>query len=538
MTVRHFSTAWFAAFGLIAACASDKPGVGSDVSADAVDASIETADTASQQEAVETSVAEDTSEVLGPDSGVDDTSAGETAETITPLPEIAWVREGAIEVGVVNVPYNYAAPDGPRFDLRVARVKHTGPIREGVILWNFGGPGGEGVPMLEFVADYFSGPLTSYDFVTWNPRGTDGSDELGCTDDATAWEAILDAYDGSLEASSVEALLETMRDFIDSCRSSNPDLIDHMGYMSWTDDMESIRIALGVEQLSYFGASAGTALGAVYAQRYPERVGRFVLDSNVSPHGGLQALLMGQAGAADALVKEWADWCSGSASCAVRADPMGILQAVTRRSMNKPLDVDGTSLTYARMAFGAFWSLYSSESWAALARDLADANAEDGSALLQGARDYMGNTESGGFAPEAAVAYLTGCSDGIWYPTAEEIADRTLAEEAASGTAGGLSRLLWLDNLWCTALGPVPNAVSPLQGVDAPPMLMLQARFDVATPLASALTLQAELDNGSPMAIWEGASHGASFYSDCLKDYADAFFMTGVLPDDGAICED
>ena len=121
MTVRHFSTAWFAAFGLIAVCASDKPGVGSDVSADAVDASIETADTASQQETVETSVAEDTSEVLGPDSGVDDTSAGETAETITPLPEIAWVREGAIEVGVVNVPYNYAAPDG-RVSTFVSRV--------------------------------------------------------------------------------------------------------------------------------------------------------------------------------------------------------------------------------------------------------------------------------------------------------------------------------------------------------------------------------------------------------------------------------
>ena len=38
------------------------------------------------------------------------------------------------------------------------------------------------------------------------------------------------------------------------------------------DDMDTVRAALGEEQLSYLGFSYGTALGTAYAERYPDRV--------------------------------------------------------------------------------------------------------------------------------------------------------------------------------------------------------------------------------------------------------------------------
>ena len=47
--------------------------------------------------------------------------------------------------------------------------------------------------------------------------------------------------------------------------------------------MDSIRAALGVDKINYYGFSYGTYLGQVYATQYPTRVGRFVLDGVVNP---------------------------------------------------------------------------------------------------------------------------------------------------------------------------------------------------------------------------------------------------------------
>jgi pimeloyl-ACP methyl ester carboxylesterase len=49
--------------------------------------------------------------------------------------------------------------------------------------------------------------------------------------------------------------------------------------------MESIRAALGVSQINYYGASYRTYLGSVYATLFQSHVRRMVLDSNVRPSG-------------------------------------------------------------------------------------------------------------------------------------------------------------------------------------------------------------------------------------------------------------
>ena len=45
--------------------------------------------------------------------------------------------------------------------------------------------------------------------------------------------------------------------------------------------MDILRAALGEPRLDFFGASYGTKLGATYAQLFPKRVGRMVLDGAV-----------------------------------------------------------------------------------------------------------------------------------------------------------------------------------------------------------------------------------------------------------------
>ena len=48
-------------------------------------------------------------------------------------------------------------------------------------------------------------------------------------------------------------------------------------------DMDSIRQALGVDQINYYGFSYGTYLGQVYATLFPGKMRRAVFDGTVDP---------------------------------------------------------------------------------------------------------------------------------------------------------------------------------------------------------------------------------------------------------------
>ena len=52
----------------------------------------------------------------------------------------------------------------------------------------------------------------------------------------------------------------------------------HVSTADAAKDMDVLRAALDDGQLNYLGKSYGTFLGATYADLFPERVGRFVLD--------------------------------------------------------------------------------------------------------------------------------------------------------------------------------------------------------------------------------------------------------------------
>ena len=56
-----------------------------------------------------------------------------------------------------------------------------------------------------------------------------------------------------------------------------------MSTVEAAQDMDVLRAALGDEQLTYFGASYGTSLGATYADLFPSSVGRMVLDGALDP---------------------------------------------------------------------------------------------------------------------------------------------------------------------------------------------------------------------------------------------------------------
>ena len=79
--------------------------------------------------------------------------------------------------------------------------------------------------------------------------------------------------------------------------------------------MDLLRAALGDKKLNYLGFSYGTYLGTLYAQQFPDTVGRFVLDGAIDPTISIEAQTRVQAVAFDQALSHFITDCSKQNDC-------------------------------------------------------------------------------------------------------------------------------------------------------------------------------------------------------------------------------
>ena len=73
------------------------------------------------------------------------------------------------------------------------------------------------------------------------------------------------------------------KQFAEACKTRSAKIYAHIDTESAARDIDVLRAALGDEKLSGSGASYGTFLGATYADLFPTKVGRMVLDGAIDP---------------------------------------------------------------------------------------------------------------------------------------------------------------------------------------------------------------------------------------------------------------
>lgn len=228
--------------------------------------------------------------VVAPSSGVAASGKSEKQyPEFTPDP-LQWgeceaeqlVAAGA-ECGFVSVPLDYYHPNGEKIRLAVSRMAHTSPdaASQGPMLVNPGGPGGAGLQYSIFGQFVPDGAGDTYDWIGFDPRGVGASQpSLSCVPD-------FDGYDRPdyvpINHSIERAWLTRSKDYADACEANAGPLLDHMTTVEAALDLESVRKALGAEQLNYYGFSYGTYLGQVYATMFPDRLRRVIFDGNVDP---------------------------------------------------------------------------------------------------------------------------------------------------------------------------------------------------------------------------------------------------------------
>jgi pimeloyl-ACP methyl ester carboxylesterase len=201
-----------------------------------------------------------------------------------------------------------ATPGTIALPVRVLRAKGSGP-RRGPLMMLAGGPGQAGIADADY-NELFAELAPGYDLVSFDQRGT-GASALRCPalqDQVT--EPGTDPVDGAADLitrqfGACAVQLGDARNFYTSAASAA--------------DIDDLRAALGVEQITLGGTSYGTWVTQVYARMFPTRVQRLVFDSVVGPEGVTGIALSEYAGARRVV----RDQCDGSACRGITRDPVG-----------------------------------------------------------------------------------------------------------------------------------------------------------------------------------------------------------------------
>ena len=454
----------------------------------------------------------------------------------------AWQQcENGLECARVEVPVNWAAPNGARIQLALMRHPAQQPQqRIGTLFINPGGPGSSGVELVRSVDEVFSPDLLAhYDVVGFDPRGVGASAPVHCVSPAEL-DTFLTADPTPDTDAEVEELSNAARAFADACRAHTGELLAHVGTREVARDLDVLRAVLGEEKLTYLGFSYGSYLGAFYAGMFPDRVGRLVLDGALDPSLGAGELLRTEAISFQAVLDRMAAYCLRE-DCPLGDSAARISEGIVRLLSDldaQPMSVGpGRVLTEADALAGISYVLYTPALWERGLRAIDAALDGYGRELLTLADTLFSRTGPGAFKDNSNEAnYIVNCLDhhpGADTPTDARAALPGLVQ--ASRVFG--PQIAWAGVACAHFPDPEPAPVAgAIRAGGADPILVVGTTHDPATPYAWAQALAAQLDSGVLLTRAGDGHTGYGRGNRCIDSAVDRYLLDGKAPKDGTTC--
>ena len=459
------------------------------------------------------------------------------------------------------VPLDYQSPGSAKITLAVVRHPATGPARRlGSLFINPGGPGGRGTNEIPELIRLVPATLRArFDVVSWDPRGVGESTAVQCFASRGAENTFLGAATVFPVGAAQElAYIKRWAQFGQRCAARDGALLGHVTTAETARDLDLLRRAVGDPKLNYLGLSYGTYLGATYANLFPDKVGALVLDGNVAPeawtNGGRQraslSLLqrIGSDTGGYTLATTLAAVRPGNrgALCVLRRDrgqdtgevrrPAGPAAQGPDRDRVRPGPA-AKSISNAELLEGVYADLYVVQpfpplpGWSGLAKSLQELwhargqRAQSTPATPPSPTRYAGDEQY----------YSIVCADSP-SPGPLQISPLARQELRQNGPIGLVP--LWEDEPCST--WPVHSATGyfgPWNTRTAAPILVIGNTTDPATPLKEAVEMSAELARARLLVV-RGYGHTAFFNpSRCANNAEIGYFVHGVLPSPGTVCE-
>jgi pimeloyl-ACP methyl ester carboxylesterase len=452
--------------------------------------------------------------------------------------ELSWQACGDHECARLEVPLDYAEPRGRTIELALLRVPATGERRASLVV-NPGGPGSPGTEYAAQAVNVFRPPLRQhYDVVGFDPRGTGRSAPVDCLTDAE-----LDRYlatDPTPDTAAERAdLVAGFARFGRGCVEDDAALAAHVSTIEAARDMDVLRAALGQGRLDYFGASYGTKLGATYAELFPRRVGRLVLDGAVDVSLSSRRLSLEQARGFETALRAYVTDCVENVDGCFLGDSVeggldriaAFLEEVDAQPLPTSADRD---LTVGLAFYGIVTPLYNRDNWYVLSAALRAGFGGEGDVLLNLA-DLYASRGPGGYTDNSSEAFpAISCLDDPYAVAPDQVPAQLPAFRRASPSFGDV--FAW-GLVGCS--GQVAESTEEpvtIDGSGADPIVVIGTTRDPATPYEWAEALADQLDSGV-LVSRDGDGHtGYNAGNECVDRAVEAYLLRGEVPEDGLSC--
>ncbi|MEV0251456.1 alpha/beta hydrolase [Nocardia sp. NPDC050712] len=463
------------------------------------------------------------------------------------------------DCGEIRIPVDYTDPGNQAIAMPLIRLRATNPdSRLGVLTMNPGGPGESGYQQVLAALDPDDTGLRKfrirYDLVGFDPRGVGRTAPVRCLDDE-ATDAYFATDFTPTTPEQLTAVATAHRTYAAACLRNTGRLLGFVGTEFVAKDMDIMRSALGEAKLNYLGFSYGSRLGLYYAEEFPNRVGRMVLDSVDDPSASTDRWAFEEAGATpvaarlaprDQVVYDMLSACAARTDCPLGNDAaaaMTDLRALIDKVDAQPLPVDdGRSLGSNLALLGLFETTYDTSYQRRFEQAIVAARRGDGTPLAELADRYVGRGADGRFSSADPAFWAIQCANDepadYRSKTEDQIMtalSRVADRYAVPGPLFGANRVF--STPLCLFWQVPPSRKSA--GVDAagaPTIVLINNTEDPATPLADAEHV-AETLADAVLVVNEHDGHIAfDNGSECVDGIVLGYFFDGQLPARGTRC--
>ncbi|MBX3099193.1 MAG: alpha/beta fold hydrolase [Salinibacterium sp.] len=451
---------------------------------------------------------------------------------------LSWKScETGMQCSTAKAPLDWSNPGAGDIELALIRKTATG-TRLGSLLVNPGGPGGSGYDFIRDSVDYATDARlqSSFDIVGFDPRGVNHSTPVTCYKDPAELDSYLyDIYPGVPGNDEwLAAANDTMKKFGERCLELTGPLLANVDTPSAARDLDMLRAALGDTTLNYLGYSYGTLLGQVYAELFPSKTGRLVLDGAVDPAASDFDGTATQAKGFESALKAFLTDCGSQKDCpfsgTVDQDLLDIRALLDNLDASPLRNADdGRQLGSAAMFTAIILPLYNADNWVYLRQLFTLVKQGDAAYAFQLADSYNGRNPDGSYADNQTEAFISiNCLDAHGDGNVDEMRAEAAKLKLIAPVFG--PQMSWGGTGCPNWPVPAKRDRVPIVAAGSADILVVGTTNDPATPYSWAQTVASTLENGH-LITYTGEGHTAYNKSNsCVNDAVDDYFVKGTVP--------
>ena len=464
----------------------------------------------------------------------------------------------SFQCGTVTVPLDYDHPDSQTITIALKKLPASdGNVEHGSLFFNPGGPGASGVEAMTSAPRVSEELRAAYDIIGFDPRGVGQSTPITCWTNDEIKQHLANPSDDAGPTDPLKGITSTNnpaqnkidRGTANAARcaqhSQVPELLDHVSTRDVARDLDILRATNSNTKLNYLGISYGTRIGAIYADLFPGRVGRVVLDSAVDPSKREIDSITETVAFKEGVLREYVEHCQAQDGCPLTGstdEAVAQLAAFVDGLDKNPLTTPNSNATVNTQDATAIIQQHAvaQPNWDALTAMLTPAITNHDGTLMVKAKQ-----NSPDLSPETTVEEVVSqaneqimlaaviCNDNPdTGSTASEWDAQAAAEKKTYPFFGGTSSAM---DAYCQGWGhqgKTPPQETRAKGSD--PILVVGITGDVQTLYSWAQSLTGQLDNGHLFTI-KGYGHGGAIGS-CATATTIGFLVNGTVPPEGATC--